>query len=148
MFSKILCCVDGSQHGLNAAKASAELARCFDGELTLLTVAKELKLTPQVKRYLQIEHISGEPQYVIDDFTRQVMDQAKEAAKEAGVTKLKTVVRSGHPARTIVEYAKDRGVDCIVIGSRGMGDIEGVLLGSVSHKVTTLAPCTVVTVKS
>lgn len=148
MFSKILCCVDGSRHGLDAAKAAAELARRFDGSLTLLTVAKELKLTPEVKRYLQIEHISGEPQYVIDEFTQQIIDQAKEAAKAAGITALKTVVRSGHPARTIIEYARDRDFDCIVIGSRGMGDLEGVLLGSVSHKVTTLAPCTVVTVKT
>ena len=47
----------------------------------------------------------------------------------------------------IVAFAKDRGIDAIVMGSRGTGDMEGLLLGSVSHKVTSLAPCTCVTVK-
>jgi nucleotide-binding universal stress UspA family protein len=57
------------------------------------------------------------------------------------------LVRRGPLARTIVQVAKDRGADAIAMGSRGLGDVEGFLLGSVSHKVSSLAECTCITVK-
>lgn len=47
----------------------------------------------------------------------------------------------------ILRGARDRAVDMIVLGSRGFGDAEGLLLGSVSHKVAHLAACTCVTVR-
>lgn len=75
------------------------------------------------------------------------MRQAKQSAKAAGVDHVDTMVRTGPPARTIVHVAEEIGADTIVMGSRGLGDLEGLLLGSVSHKVTTLAKCTCVTVK-
>ena len=46
------------------------------------------------------------------------------------------------PSRAIVAFAKRDGTDLIVMGSRVHGDIEGVLLGGVSHKVSSLAKCT------
>ncbi len=147
MFKQILCCVDGSQHALKAAETACELARRFDGQITFLTVAKELKPNEQVKRFLEIEHLSGEPQYVLDEYTQEIIAKAKAEAEACGVKKVVSEVKSGHPARTIVDFAEKRGFDCIVLGSRGLGDIEGILLGSVSHKVNTLAKCTVVTVK-
>jgi nucleotide-binding universal stress UspA family protein len=147
MFQNILCAVDGSEAALRAAKTAAELAAKFGGALTLLTVAKKLELTEQVKRYMEIEHISGEPQYVLDEMTEKILAEAKDAARNAGVPKLKTEVKTGHPARTITQFAERTKADCIVMGSRGMGDTEGFFLGSVSHKVASLAKCTVITVR-
>ncbi|WP_256432948.1 universal stress protein [Martelella soudanensis] len=42
---------------------------------------------------------------------------------------------------------RERKVDTVVLGSRGLGDVAGLLLGSVSHKVTHLAPCTCIVVR-
>jgi nucleotide-binding universal stress UspA family protein len=50
-------------------------------------------------------------------------------------------------ARTIVARAEKHGADMIVVGSRGLGDIEGLLRGGVSHRVETLAKCPVLVVK-
>lgn len=147
MFKNIVCAVDGSDHAARAAAAAAALAAKFDSTLTLLTVAKELKMTEEVKRFIEVEHLSGEPQYVLDDYTEAVIDSAKEAAEAEGLRGVKTEVRSGNPARTIVDFADRRKADCIVLGRRGVGDIEGVFLGSVSFKVNALAKCTVITVK-
>ncbi|NQU72224.1 MAG: universal stress protein, partial [Rhodospirillales bacterium] len=47
----------------------------------------------------------------------------------------------------IIEYAEQHDIDMIVIGSRGLGDLKGMLLGSVSHKVAHLAECSCITVK-
>jgi len=147
MFKNILCAVDGSENALRAAKVAAELAAKFDAKLTLLTVAKKLELTEKVRRYMEIEHIAGEPQYILDEMTEKILDEAKDAARSAGVPELKTEVKTGHPARTITQFAERINADCIVLGSRGMGDTEGFFMGSVSHKVASLAKCTVVTVR-
>jgi len=147
MFSKILCCVDGSQHALQAAEAACELAAKFAAPLTLLTVTKELKPTAELRRYLELEHLAGEPQYVLDKYTEEVLGKARDIAESHGLRGIKTEVRTGQPARAIVQFAERNKFDCIVLGSRGLGDIEGVLLGSVSYKVNALAKCDVVTVK-
>lgn len=147
MFKNIVCAIDGSHHALKAAEVASNLAARFEARLTLLTVTKELKATPEVKRYMEIEHLTGEPQYVLDEMTKEILEAAGAAAREIGVRELKTEVKVGQPARTIVDFAKRSGADAIVIGSRGLGDIEGALLGSVSHKVASLAEMTVVAVK-
>ena len=147
MFSKILCAVDGSRHSLEAARTASEMAVKFGAKLTFLTVAKELKMTDEVKRFIELENLAGEPQYVLDDYTEQVLQEAKDAARAAGVDDFKTEVRVGPPARTIMQFADRNGFDTIVLGSRGHGDVEGVLLGSVSHKVASLAKSTCVTVR-
>jgi nucleotide-binding universal stress UspA family protein len=62
------------------------------------------------------------------------------------VERVRAFVKAGQPARTIIEFARDRDVELIVIGSRGLGSVERYLLGSVSHKVTGLAQCPVLVV--
>jgi nucleotide-binding universal stress UspA family protein len=147
MYQNILCCVDGSEHALKAAEHACQLAQKFGGKLTFLTVAKELRPSEQVKRFIELEHLSGEPQYVLDEYTEAIMDKAKDVAEASGLKGVKSEIKTGNPARTILEYADRKKVDAIVLGRRGMGDVEGVLLGSVSHKVASLAKCTVVTTR-
>jgi nucleotide-binding universal stress UspA family protein len=147
MFKNIVCAVDGSQHALRAAKVASELAAKVGAKLTFLTVTKPVKLTEDVKRYMAAEHLTGSPQYVLDELTERILDQAKECADKCGVAKAKTEVKTGHPARTIVAFVEKSGADLLVLGSRGLGDVESLFLGSVSHKVTSLAKCTCMTVR-
>ncbi len=147
MFKNIVCAIDGSHHALKAAEVASNLAAKFEARLTFVTVTKEIKATAEVKHYMEIEHLTGEPQYVLDEMTKEILDSAGASARAIGVKQLKTEVKVGPPARTIVDFAKRSGADAIVIGSRGLGDIEGALLGSVSHKVASLAEMTVVAVK-
>lgn len=147
MFANIVCAVDGSVHAERAARAAADLAAKFGARLVFLTITKEIKVSESVRRYMEVERISGGLEYVLDDMTEEILEKARKAAHAAGVRDFKTEVKIGHPARTIVQYADRVGADTIVMGRRGHGDIEGALLGSVSHKVAALASCTVVTVK-
>ena len=54
---------------------------------------------------------------------------------------------SPSPADAIVEYAEKNGIDLIVIGNKGAGAVERFLIGSVSSKVVSHAPCSVMVVK-
>jgi universal stress protein A len=57
-------------------------------------------------------------------------------------------VREGYPASVIEEEARERGVDLIVIGTRGHTGLKHLLLGSVAERVVQKAPCAVLTVKA
>jgi len=147
MYKKVLVALDGSRHGLRAAEAAIEVAGKFDSEVHFLTVTRPYKVSPELLRYLEAENLVGEPKYVMDEMTEAIVDEAKHLASEAGLTKIKTVVREGKPARTMVAYAKNNHIDMIFVGSRGIGELEATLLGSVSGKVAMLAPCGVTIIR-
>ncbi|MEH6629855.1 MAG: universal stress protein [Halopseudomonas aestusnigri] len=148
MFEKILCAVDGSDHSMRAVEKASALAMKFDGEVIFLTVAKAVKMNEGLRRFMEVEHVSGQDaQYVLDSFSQEVLTEAKEIAKKIGVKRIRTEVKVGPPARTIVEFADKEKVNAVVMGSRGHGDLESLLLGSVSHKVASLSKVTCVTVR-
>lgn len=147
MFSKILVALDGSAHARKAAQVAVDIALKYGARVTFLAVTRELHLTEPMRRFLAAENLMGEPQYLIDEMTKTILSQARDCAREQGLKDFTTIIREGQPARTIVTYAEDRDMDLIVMGRRGLGDVEGTLLGSVSHKVTSLATCMVLTVK-
>ncbi len=147
MYQKILAALDGSIHGFKAAQHAIKLAESMDAELHMLTVTRPYKVSPKLRQYLEAENLLGEPKYVMDEMTDNIVAEAKSLAERAGLTRLKTVVREGKPARTIVEYAQHNRIDLIVLGSRGAGEVESVLLGSVSQKVSFLAHCSVMVVR-
>ena len=70
------------------------------------------------------------------------LDELKPAGVEAHA-----VVRVGNPYNEIVEYAREQGIDLIVIGTHGRGAIGHMLLGSVAEKVVRKAPCPVLTTR-
>jgi nucleotide-binding universal stress UspA family protein len=63
------------------------------------------------------------------------------------VKSVNRLIESGNPARQILAVAAAQKIDLIVMGTRGHSDLEGLVMGSVAHKVSHGADCTVVTVK-
>ncbi len=147
MYSKVLIGLDGSQHALKAAGVGAEIAAKFGAELHLVTVTRPYRVTPELRRFLQAEDLMGEPKYVLDQMTKNILSGAIKSAEAAGVKEAQSHVLEGKPARVLTDYARDHDFDLIVVGTRGVGEIEAALLGSVSHKVTSLAHCTVLVVR-
>jgi nucleotide-binding universal stress UspA family protein len=145
MFERILVPVDGSEHALSALEYAVEVQGKFDSELLLLCVYRHYSLLEASMSMVRPESPEN-----LDESMREyatgVVEDAKKHAAELGSKKLRGFVKSGPPARTIVNFAQDKNVDLIVLGSRGTGDMEGYLLGSVSHKVTSLSHCPVMVV--
>jgi nucleotide-binding universal stress UspA family protein len=77
---------------------------------------------------------------------RLIADAARRA-NESSVAKVRTILGEGDPATAILRAAHDEAADIIVMGRRGLGDLAGLLLGSVSHKVTHLAEGACLTVR-
>jgi nucleotide-binding universal stress UspA family protein len=147
MYKKILVGLDGSSHGLEATRAALELARTFGSELHLLTVTRPYNVSPKLRQFLEAENLLGEPKYVMDEMTNNIVTEATDLAAKAGIENLKTAIREGKPARSILDYAKSNDIDLVVLGSRGVGELDAALLGSVSQKVSMLSECTVMIVR-
>ena len=147
MYKRILVGLDGSSHALRTAETAAKLAARFGAELHFLTVTPPRDVPVEVQEYLEAENLLGEPRYALDEKTQTIVDQARAIAEQARVRAIQTVVREGKPVGVLVDYAKDHQMDLLVVGSRGLGAIEAVLLGSVSKKVSQHASCSVLIVR-
>lgn len=147
MFKTILVAVDGSDHALKAVDIAADLAQKYDAQLLVLSVYKHLSALETTHSLVRAEKELGSAEATLHDIAKDTVKTAKEHAKERGAQKVESFTKEGRPARTIVAFAKEKGADAIIMGNRGLGDITGFMLGSVSHKVSALAECTVITVK-
>lgn len=140
MFDVILVAVDGSEHGQRAAKVAGDLARAVKASELHIVVAYE-----PVPGYVKEPNLSE----AIANRTaeaQQILQKAQEALAIVPA-QVKTEMIEGSIAETILAVANARKSDVIVMGSRGLGRIEGALLGSNSQKVVSHAPCPVLIVR-
>ncbi|MCW4021704.1 MAG: universal stress protein [archaeon] len=138
-FDKILVPVDGSEHSLRALEKAIQIAKKFDGKITLINVysASSFKVTPsQVFDYVnEIRKIS-----------EVILAQGKKRAIAEGL-QVETVQKEGHIVEEIIKMAKENNFDLIVMGARGISKIKEILLGSVSHGVTLHAPIPILIIR-
>ena len=87
------------------------------------------------------------PDDVLNDVGNLILDNARQRAESKGVKDITAHIVDGAPADKIIAAAEKENADMIVMGNRGLGNIAGLLMGSVSHKVSNLSKCTCVTVK-
>jgi nucleotide-binding universal stress UspA family protein len=130
MYDKILVAVDHSEISDRAVLAARDLALLSKGEVWVL--------------HLREREIAAKTAVVVADETPDEAEASVAAIADkltaAGV-KAHGEVRNtlfGYAAREIVDDAIQHGVDVIVMGSRGRGDLAGLVLGSTAHKVIHL----------
>ena len=148
MVKKILIPFDGSEYSKKAILFAADVAQQNNSELFLVHVVKDKDIPPEILEYVKSEKINGGIGKVSAKLISEgIMKAAQKQIQEMGLKIAKSMVFRGDPAEEIIQFAKNNDIDMIVIGSRGLGQIKGLLLGSVSSKVCHLAECTCVTVK-
>lgn len=150
MINTLLVAIDGSSHSMKAVGYAAEIAAGCKAKMVILTVVKvhqKPKVSAELRAYAELEHISGTELDAMKMISNELVSQAEIAARAKGVSDIVTKVETGPVARTIIACAEKHDTDIIVIGSRGLGNIEATLRGGVSHRVELLAKCSVLTVK-
>jgi nucleotide-binding universal stress UspA family protein len=93
------------------------------------------------------QHVQVTERSALQSESEQILRDAELQAQHKGAPKVEKVLRSGDAAAIILEVANDQKADVIVMGSRGLGNLKGLLLGSVSHKVSQLSQCSCISVK-
>jgi nucleotide-binding universal stress UspA family protein len=129
MFERIVAAVDGSECADRAVDLAAELAAGFGAEVIVVHLAETIAAwTVAIEAETPEEAI-----WLADDAVRRLKDRGVSARAE-----VRGAVR-GAVAHGIVEVAEEEDAGLIVMGSRGLGDVAGLLLGSVAHKVLYLS---------
>lgn len=145
MYASILVPVDGSELSLEAVRLATQLMPSSGGTIHLLNVPELPPATDELGRWVE----ASNPDISRDDAEQdsiKLLDRVRESMEQPGI-EFQTTVQWGSPARGIVDGAKKLGVDAIVMGSSGMSDLKGLVIGSVSHKVMHTAPCRVILVR-
>lgn len=146
MAHKLLLASEGSENSLRAAEFVASLAVLVpDMQVTVLVVNDILE---KMKYYspLRSPVIFEEIEIFFKDKSQDALDRTVQVFEKYHLS-VEGVLKVGDPAQEIINFARDGDYNQIVIGSRGMGGLKGIVLGSVSSKVVQLAACPVTVVK-
>lgn len=144
MFKRILAAVDGSKTSLKALTKAIELQKLIpDAEIFIICVYKHHSLF-EASLSIGRPNDMDIPDKVLSGYAKDVVNHAKEFAKEHCATKVRGFVKAGRPSKVIVKFAQEKEADLIVVGTKGTNnDKDGVFLGSVSHRVASHAKCPV-----
>jgi nucleotide-binding universal stress UspA family protein len=149
MVEKILVAIDGSEQAWRAQDLASDIAKIYDAELIILHVIPYEPLPLELREYARIEGIPMGEENARYQYSRTLGDKltedAEQRARKKGLVRVSCSVAEGNPVEKILSASAD--VDMVFLGSKGMSDAKGLLMGSVSHKVANLATRTCVTVK-
>lgn len=144
MFNRILVSVDSSEDSEKAVAASCELAQRF-GSAVFVVHARDVQHAPVARgaglgpRTALLESESE---------GQQLVDQAVSQLKQGGVDVTGELLPATAPVATqILRAARDRTVGLIVLGSRGMSQLEQLMVGGVAHKIVLTSECPVMLVR-
>jgi nucleotide-binding universal stress UspA family protein len=143
---RILVADDGSDAALAAVEIAAELAAKTGAELIALAVIDPSRIrTADVSNLARAEKLADVEAFeTLIDGSASYLARCEAAAKRAGVERFRSTRRAGDDAALeITDFAYAQDIDLIVVGSRGRSRLPGLLLGSVSQKLATHGPCSV-----
>ena len=175
MFNKILCPTDGSDHAYKALDLAIDMAKKYEAALVIMHVPHRSENIDALQRFAETEglaeHVnteinrlrsmdyrvavatgsafqdSGVSPRLLIEVGRHIIDGAKGHAEQRGLENVDARLEAGDPADRILECIDKEKIDCVIMGSRGLNNLKGLFLGSVSHKVANRAPCTCIAVK-
>ena len=173
MFHHIVVPCDGSEPSSNALDFAVELAKLCGSRLSLLHVihrgvsledlrhiAERYGFLDQIEDDLSNPDVivpvatpaTGVPIIVVPDelLTKAgtlLLDRLAADVRARGSNQVTTHLLDGDPADEVLRYAEESGIDLIVTGSRGLGTLKGLILGSVSRKLVENAACPCLVVK-
>lgn len=144
---KILFTTDGSECSIHAAREALDLLRLEGAEALVLSVAPipvpsdipSVVGAPYVDYSLLIEEVRREAKTHVDEVTKVLGERT---------LPVRTVIGQGDAATGILDVVRTERPDLVVMGSHGKTGLRRLLLGSVSQKVVTQAPCPVLVVRT
>ena len=143
--TRILVPTDFSATADAALEYAVVLAEKFGASLQLLHVLDDPFVADGMAAEAYISEAPALRTAMLDDARERLRHRG--LSREAAGRPLETEVLFGHGARTIAEYAAERGVDLIVMGTHGRTGFAHLLLGSVAERLVRTAPCPVLTVR-
>jgi nucleotide-binding universal stress UspA family protein len=139
---RIIVATDGSPGANRAVDTAARLAKVAGAELVILTIGGNISGSD----LRQLASVEGDLTEALESAANQILSRARKRALRKGVSAVKLQSGWGDPAQAIIDIVRREKADILVVGRRGRSRLSGLLLGSVSQKLTSLAPCNVMVV--
>jgi len=141
-FSKIMAGCDFSEYSKETLEYAASLAEKCQAELIIVNIVNQREVDTLLKVADKTLHRTVEKsvEKLADDYVKREIEirtrQMEQLIEEIGCTHLsiKKLVRIGIPFQELIRATKDEGVDLMVVGSKGRGNLAGMLLGSNAEK--------------
>lgn len=142
----ILIATDGSEQSLDAARYLRTLLGAAPLErVSVIAVIRPLAAVPFASDFGEEAYAVRQDASVGYSFQQAAQEAVERIAREfrSTVPQVDILLRSGEPAEQIVRAAGELKADLLVVGGRGKGAMEAILLGSVAYRVLHHAPCPV-----
>ncbi len=143
MYKRILIPTDGSHRSEDAIEKGIQLAESVGAKVTVLYVV------PKTPIYAQYDYAGASYKAFLKEVERfgvVMLTMVEEKFADSGI-EIETKLRKGNPSHEICKEAKEGVYDLIVLANRGLGEIQGFLMGSVSSKVVKYCDCSVLIIK-
>ena len=138
---KLMLATDGSKHSMKTVDQAIKLASKLGAEVTILYV---IEGNPQIGYDLFAAYKKTEAE--LENKSKKVLDKSAQPFIDKGIP-VKTRLEKGHPADIICEIAEKEKFDYVILGSRGLGGIKEMLLGSVSNAVANCIKTNIIIIK-
>ncbi len=132
----IICPVDFSEHSKKALTFASSLSGLTESRIHILHVLQAHLLKEKGKEGIK----------AIEEMTEEARERIKGLSKELNTPSMEGHVIIGEPFREILSFSRQKDADLIIIGARGLGLIQGMLLGSVTDAVLRSSPCPVLVI--
>jgi nucleotide-binding universal stress UspA family protein len=139
--AKVLIPVDGSPASLRALDFAIEMARQSPGASLVLLNVQTISASEATSAAM-----GSDWQDTASRASAGALEQAVKKCEDGSI-RFSTLVKTGLVAEAIAQVARDEGINHIVMGTRGLGSIQGLLLGSVAMKVVHLAEVPITLIK-
>lgn len=146
IFSSIVVGTDGSACASEAVRRAISMALGLRAQLQIVSAYE-----PEAEQRLGIEPARPpDPEWEVGphDDVVALLERAQAEAQERGVAEVQTFARQGDAADAIIDVAEEQSADLIVVGNKGRSGARRFLLGSVPNRVSHLAPCSVLIVRT
>ena len=146
-YKTIVVPVDGSENAKRALEHALSVADRNEAQLIVVHVAN---IVSAISNFDQTPISGG---YVSEQIAEDMEENGKQILDDivkeipSGVKEVKSVLEVGSPGPALLAVAKKYDADLIVMGSRGLGPLKGLFMGSVSSYVTSHSTCPVLIVK-
>jgi nucleotide-binding universal stress UspA family protein len=144
----VLIATDGSEQSLKAARYLRGLLNPASlDRISVIAVVRPLAAVPFASDFGEEEHVAQRAEdpawgYSFQRAAREAVERVAAELRDAA-PRVDTIVRGGAPADQIIRAASELEADLIVIGGRGKGAVEAIVMGSVAYRVLHHAPCPV-----
>lgn len=148
MYQDVLIATDGSELANKAVRSGLELAKILNANVTLVTVTETWPVADMAAQAeMGVKDPVGAYEVLAEKGARSTLAAAAAIATEVGVGCEQVHVKDQHPVSGIIETAKNKGADLIVIASHGRRGLSKMLLGSIANEIVTRSSVPVLIVR-